>query len=169
MQPHQAICATVLAATFIPPLGPACASPVLLPEVPTAQSDVVQVQEGARWRRNFRRGNGHGWHNGFRGYRHHHRGYREYNGFWFPGGAFAAGVIIGSAIADGNRYYGPYDGYDSHSRAYHPDRYYGERYYGGYYRDAYPCTPRLEDAGKCGRASSDYYGNYPRRVIIIDR
>ena len=36
------------------------------------------------------------WH-GFRGYRTYHRGYRMYNGWWFPAGAFATGAIVGGA------------------------------------------------------------------------
>lgn len=40
-----------------------------------------------------------GWHNGYQGYRHQRPGYRYHNGYWFPLAAFAAGAIIGGAIA----------------------------------------------------------------------
>ncbi|MCV0398010.1 MAG: BA14K family protein [Rhizobiaceae bacterium] len=49
-------------------------------------------------RRGFYRDGRYGWYNGHRGYRHYRRGYREYNGFWFPLAAFAAGAVIGSAV-----------------------------------------------------------------------
>ena len=52
-----------------------------------------------------RRGN-YGYYRGHRGYREYRRGYREYNGFWFPPAAFGAGVIggaiIGGVIANQN-------------------------------------------------------------------
>lgn len=40
-----------------------------------------------------------GWYNGHRGYREARPGYRYHNGYWFPLAAFAAGAIIGGAIA----------------------------------------------------------------------
>ena len=40
-----------------------------------------------------------GYYNGHRGYRDYRPGYRRYNGFWFPLGAFATGAIIGGAVA----------------------------------------------------------------------
>jgi hypothetical protein len=43
-------------------------------------------------------GNNRAFHNGHRGYRDHRPGYRYYNGFWFPAGAFIAGAIISGAI-----------------------------------------------------------------------
>lgn len=46
----------------------------------------------------YRRG-GYSYYNGHRGYNYYRPGYREYNGIWFPLGAFAAGAIIGGAIA----------------------------------------------------------------------
>ncbi len=42
---------------------------------------------------------GYSYYNGHRGYNYYRPGYREYNGLWFPLGAFAAGAIIGGAIA----------------------------------------------------------------------
>jgi hypothetical protein len=44
----------------------------------------------------------YGYYNGYRGDRHRHHGWREYNGYWFPPSAFigaAIGGIIGGAIA----------------------------------------------------------------------
>jgi hypothetical protein len=47
----------------------------------------------ARWRdRDYRYWRGH------RGYRSWRRGYREFDGWWFPLAAFTAGAVIGSAI-----------------------------------------------------------------------
>lgn len=36
---------------------------------------------------------------GYRGYRYARPGYRQYDGWWFPGAAFVAGAIVGGAIA----------------------------------------------------------------------
>ncbi|WP_426236918.1 BA14K family protein [Pararhizobium sp. DWP1-1-3] len=46
----------------------------------------------------YRRGS-YSYYNGHRGYNYYRPGYREYNGVWFPLGAFAAGAIIGGAVA----------------------------------------------------------------------
>lgn len=46
----------------------------------------------------FEQRNGRYYYNGQRGYRDKRPGYRYYNGFWFPAGAFIAGAIIGNAI-----------------------------------------------------------------------
>ena len=43
--------------------------------------------------------------NGHRGYRHWRRGYREYNGWWFPLAAFTAGAVISGALNDGTPVY----------------------------------------------------------------
>ena len=97
-----------------------------------SDSDVVQVRDDWRWkkrrgntpgwggpgwngvpnnwenpRRSHRRDNWsngprYGWHNGHRGYRYQRPGYRYYDGWWFPAGAFVAGAIIGGAIANSN-------------------------------------------------------------------
>ena len=55
---------------------------------------------------NFRRSGNYGYYNGHRGYRYKRNGYRYYNGFWFPAGAFIAGAVIGGAIANSNNYAG---------------------------------------------------------------
>jgi len=39
------------------------------------------------------------YYNGHRGYRERRAGYRYHNGYWYPLAAFAAGAIIGGAIA----------------------------------------------------------------------
>ncbi len=172
MQLLPGICAAALVATFALPVSlPVNAAPAFFPQAQAAQSHVLQIRDGARWRRNFRRGDSYAWHNGHRGYRYHRRGYREHDGFWFPSGAFIAGAIIGSAIANSNDYYGGYDDYEDryYGRRYYADRYYGDRYYGEYYASGRPCSPRLNDAGKCRSFNSGHYGNYRRRVIILDR
>ena len=58
-----------------------------------------------RRRDRFERRGGYAYYHGHRGYRHHRPGYREYNGWWFPLAAFAAGAIITGAI-DNDRSYG---------------------------------------------------------------
>ncbi len=45
----------------------------------------------------FERRGSYAYYNGHRGYRYHRDGYREYNGFWFPLAAFAAGALIAGA------------------------------------------------------------------------
>jgi hypothetical protein len=165
------ICATALAATFaLPVTPPVNAAAILIPKAPAVQSHVIQVKDGdAKWRRSY------GWHD---------------DDWWVPAGAFLAGALIGGAIANNNAYYGGYygDGYYGrryyadryYGRRYYVNRYYGDRYYGDrYYRDRYygdryyrsyaigrPCSPRLDDAGKCRSYGSRYYGGYGRRVIV---
>lgn len=169
------ICATALAATFALPLGsPVNAAPVFVPKTPAVHSNVVKVKDGdAKLRRSY------GWHD---------------DDWWVPAGAFLAGALIGGAIANNNAYYGGYYGNRYYGNGYYgggyyPDRYYGRRYYvnryygDGYYGDRYyrdryyvgdryyrsyangrPCSPRLDDAGKC--RGYGYYGGYARRVIV---
>jgi hypothetical protein len=104
------------------PLPPAISGP--------EPTNVVQIQQV---RRLERRGeiiylNGH------RGYREPRRGYREFNGFWFPAAAFLGGLIIGEML-DGPRYarpgyrpsnshvrwcYNRYRSYDAGSNTYQP-------------------------------------------------
>jgi hypothetical protein len=120
----SAICASALtAAVAITGVMPAGAAPVYVPAAPhtqNAQSDVIQVDNHRKWRKNnMRRGSNwdgprhsqrrwrdndrrYGWYNGHRGYRERRAGYRYHNGWWFPGGAFVAGAIIGGAIANSN-------------------------------------------------------------------
>lgn len=110
------LCATALTASFaVVGALPANAAPVYVPQAqPLQASDVVQVDN--HWRkkrrgnqhsnRGFYKRNNHGWYNGHRGYRYQRPGYRYYNGWWFPAGAFIAGAIIGGAIANDNVYRG---------------------------------------------------------------
>lgn len=111
----SALCATALGASIaIGGALPATAAPVYVPQTQPAQaSDVIQVDNHWRKiRRNDRRGNrgfythnNHGYYNGHRGYRYKRPGYSYRNGWWFPGGAFVAGAIIGGAIANSNNNY----------------------------------------------------------------
>jgi len=162
MKPIRGCITAALLAAAVPTAGvtSAGAAPLFMPKAATAQSDIVQVRDGVRWRR--------GWHNGYRGYPNYRPGYRYNNGWWFPAGAFVAGALIGGAIANNNGYYG--NGYygNGYGGGYYP-RYYrpaevyypqGSSYRAGYrdgYRDGYyarpyrgiNCTSRLQDAGKC--------------------
>ena len=106
-------------------LAPAISAPLVTRNIPTAQTEVVQIQDGYKWKRkssnsgnNDMRRNGNwdgrddsswnkgnnnsGWYKGHRGYRYKRPGYRYHDGFWFPAGAFVAGAIIGGAIANQN-------------------------------------------------------------------
>lgn len=106
--------ASVLAASFLfVPVVPSSAGAIVLPKPAVAQPDGSQAQQVAYY---IRRG-GHavvrrgpvvgGWHgahavrggywHGYRGYRNYRPGYRLYNGWWFPAGAFATGAVVGGA------------------------------------------------------------------------
>ena len=128
----SALCASALGASvavtgavpsFAAPIAP-IQSPIV---APAASSDVIQIRDDYRWKknrsgkRNFKRsgnwngnnwhagprrhhGSQYGWYKGHRGYRYKRSGYRYYNGFWFPAAAFITGAIVGGAIAnDGGR------------------------------------------------------------------
>jgi hypothetical protein len=102
------LCATVLAASVgVVGAVPATATPVnVLQMQPVNASDVVQIDN--QWRkkghgdrsshRGFHRHNDQTWYNGHKGYKHQRPGYRSYNGWWFPEGAFIAGAIITDAM-----------------------------------------------------------------------
>ncbi len=60
--------------------------------------------------RGYYRQAGRHYYNGHRGYNYYRPGYREYNGWWFPAGAFAAGALIGGAIAAQPSYAAPAGG-----------------------------------------------------------
>jgi hypothetical protein len=68
-------------------------------EVSVPANDLVQVQQVRR----FERRGDFIYLNGHRGYREPRRGYREFNGFWFPAAAFLGGLIIGGALDNGPR------------------------------------------------------------------
>lgn len=142
--------ATSVVATFgLMSAVPVDAAPVFVPRAQNAQSDVIQIRDG--------------WYRGYRGHRHH-----RHSDFWAPGGAFVAGALLGSVIANNNGYYGgyyrggdyygdpyygdPYYGDRYYADPYYHDRYYADRYYGnGYHSDrSYrPCSPREADTGNC--------------------
>lgn len=113
-----AISAVVLLTSVVP-------SQAFTPVAPIAAqrtADVLPVQARESWRdrsndgpryrridrddrrvlrkRGYYRNGGYSYYNGHRGYRYARPGYRQHNGIWFPLGAFAAGAIIGGAIAD---------------------------------------------------------------------
>lgn len=79
--------------------APVVAAPVFVPKAPEAANSVIDVQFRRNERRNrFERRGNDVFLNGRRGYRERRAGYREYNGFWFPAGAFIAGLVIGGAL-----------------------------------------------------------------------
>lgn len=124
--------ATALVATFtITATVPLDAAPLFVPKAQSAQSDVIQIRDG------FRRGGNYGWHRGYSSNRYYGRGYHGHNDFW-PGGAFIAGALIGSIIANSG-YYGGYYGGHYYGDGYYPGPYYGPQYYYGdaYYRQPY--------------------------------
>ncbi len=109
-----AISAVVILTSVVP-------SQAFTPVAPIAAqraADVLPVQSRESWRdrnnagpryrddrrilrkRGYYRQGGYSYYNGHRGYRERRPGYRQHNGVWFPLGAFAAGAIIGGAIAD---------------------------------------------------------------------
>lgn len=94
------------AVTAFTAYAPAQAMP--FPTVPVSQASDVQTVDHRGWhghrhrpRHGWRRhGHRHGWYNGHRGYNYRRHGYRRHNdGWWYPLGAFGAGMIIGGAIA----------------------------------------------------------------------
>jgi hypothetical protein len=81
------------AATTVAPLSAAAA-----PSQPAGVS-VPSTVEAVQYRRGFYRHGGGYYFNGHRGYSYYRPGYRRYGNWWFPGAAFAAGAVIGGAIA----------------------------------------------------------------------
>lgn len=100
------LCAAAVAVSTV--AAPAMAAP-FVPLVPQAApgSDVIPVQDVRRmndWRRvqhrqGFYHYRGQPYYNGHRGYHDYRPGYREYNDYWFPAGAFVAGALLGGALA----------------------------------------------------------------------
>jgi len=87
--------ASILAITGMVPAQ----AQVIRPVAPIATvSDVTDVQYRRYDRRHDRYERARYW-NGHRGYRERRAGYRYHNGYWYPLAAFAAGAIIGGAIA----------------------------------------------------------------------
>ncbi|MDP3898724.1 MAG: BA14K family protein [Mesorhizobium sp.] len=124
----SALCTAVAMSFALLSYSPAEAAPVFVPNG-GADSGVIQAQTRAqieemqqpgyrqfrRDRRSYRQPQvyhndfyqqgGYYYYRGHRGYREPRPGYRHYNGFWFPAGAFIAGAIIGGAINSGPAYY----------------------------------------------------------------
>lgn len=93
----------LLAASFVAASAiPLNAAPIFVPKTPVPANAIEQVQFGPNWRHRhgpgFRRYNDGYYYNGYRGFRHSRRGYREHNGWWFPAAAFVAGALITGAI-----------------------------------------------------------------------
>jgi hypothetical protein len=115
-------------------VAPLNAAPLFAPQPQQARSDIETVQfgpdggkvirkrKGKRPRAHFRRHDESGIHrrakpsfhahhgrpfyHGHPGYRTHRRGYRRYNGWWFPPSAFIVGsVVVHSARAHSNAHY----------------------------------------------------------------
>lgn len=113
------LCAGGLAITFALTSIPVIAAPIFVSPTASVQSDIVQIQDNRKWRKNksqyngsrngnnwngnnFRRSGSSAYYNGHRGYSHQRRGYRQHNGFWFPAAAFLAGAVIGREIINDN-------------------------------------------------------------------
>ncbi|MBB3771798.1 hypothetical protein FHS55_002407 [Angulomicrobium tetraedrale] len=105
--------AALMATSAFPALSaPVSASAIA---VPASMVESVQYRPGYQSRPAYRQGyrqgqrqgyrqgfynnRGNYYYNGHRGYNYARPGYRQYNGWWFPAGAFAAGALIGGAIA----------------------------------------------------------------------
>lgn len=115
----SAVTAVMIALTSFTPAS-AMPRPVIATDSQAAAQPLTPVQYWRHDRRDFRRFDGRrdfrrlpprrgfygGYYNGHRGYRDYRPGYRRYNGFWFPLGAFATGAIIGGAVAAPRAYAG---------------------------------------------------------------
>ncbi len=85
--------------------------PVPTPKPVSTASDIVVPVQYREWDRRRPPGDRmyrprpprDGYYNGHRGYRDRRPGYRYHNGYWFPLAAFAAGAIIGGAVAQPSR------------------------------------------------------------------
>ncbi|UVK36551.1 BA14K family protein [Mesorhizobium sp. AR10] len=138
--------ATALVATFaLSSPVPVEAAPIFVPRAQGAQSDVIQVRDGYR---------------GPRGYRHYRRGYHRHNDFWAPAGAFVAGALLGSVIANNNGYYGGYYRSGFYGNSYYGGPYYGDPYYADpYYADPYYRAPYRDPYYRAPYYGNRYYGN----------
>lgn len=91
------LCAAVAAfSVAVGGMTSASAASFQMPMVSVADSGVQQIRRGRNDRVRMRKGRPY--YRGHRGYRGHRRGYRYYDGFWFPAAAFIGGVIIGNAF-----------------------------------------------------------------------
>lgn len=129
-----ALSAVLLATSFTPSQA---FTQIPVPAKAERASDVEAVQYRRRdyyGDRGYYRRGGYSYYNGHRGYNYYRPGYREYNGIWFPLGAFATGAIIGGAIAQPQVRYGGshvewcynrYRSYRAYDNTYQPN--YGPR------------------------------------------
>jgi len=85
-----AAAATLLTSSVVPAMS--------APWSPQGLSNQGSQVEQVRYRRGHYYGGGRNYYRGYRGYNYYRPGYRQYNGWWYPAGAFAAGAIIGGAI-----------------------------------------------------------------------
>jgi hypothetical protein len=116
-----ALAAATLMTGFVP------SQAMQMPSAPMMEksSDVQNVQY-----RRYRYGRpGMGYYGGYRGYPSYRRGYRHYNGYWYPLAAFGAGAIIGGAIASQPRYVRPSGGINPNHVAWCENRYRSYRAY----------------------------------------
>ncbi|MDF2998320.1 MAG: hypothetical protein K0R27_3957 [Xanthobacteraceae bacterium] len=93
MKRTLATLALVAGATALAPAG--ASSAPIQPSGISAGSNIEAVQ----YRRGYYRHGGRHYYNGYRGYGYYRPGYRRYGEWWYPGAAFAAGALIGGAIA----------------------------------------------------------------------
>jgi len=91
-----AICAAAVSLTMLGTALPANAAPA----AGTARLLQVAMHSDHRPPPRFERRGSYAYYNGHRGDRHYHRGWRQYNGYWFPPAAFV-GAAIGAAILGG--------------------------------------------------------------------
>jgi len=98
------VMAVGLSASFaIAGVAPVASAPLNTQSQFVASSPIILAGHKDRDDRRKYKRRGHGYHNGYRGYRHKRPGYRQQNGFWFPLAAFGLGAIIGGSVA-GNNY-----------------------------------------------------------------
>ncbi|MDQ0348252.1 BA14K family protein [Ancylobacter vacuolatus] len=108
--------APVVALPMMPQVAAPLASAPVAAANPVAEVENVQYRPNNRraYRQGYRQGNrqgyrqgarrgyyrqgGYHYYNGQRGYNYYRPGYRQYNGWYFPAGAFAAGAILGGVL-----------------------------------------------------------------------
>jgi hypothetical protein len=85
----------ISAAFCLAALAPAKAVPRMLQNLSPQVSQSAGLVDVHYKRRGYHRHYNRHYYNGHRGFRHHRRGYRHYNGYWYPPAAFSFGIIIG--------------------------------------------------------------------------
>lgn len=94
-----AAAATLVTSSVIPAMS--------APWSPSGLSVPGSQVESVRYRRGYYYNGRRHYYNGHRGYNYYRPGYRNYNGWWYPAGAFAAGALIGGAIGGAMAQPGP--------------------------------------------------------------